>query len=227
VSRRETRIIARWANKMHNAQILTAKFVQCTNFHRLLRAMEPKTKLQIPAEEASRIRRGVQNVHQINGANGCSKLVQPYHAPEILELLKDERVSGDVYTLPRPFSLQSVTDWILDHQAQARAGEGLLLYSRDANGHIMTVTDFQFWPEYAACEFGGVIAYAHQNQSLGTSGVKAMCDFAYDTIGVRLIALTTSLNNPRSQKIIAHLGFTQMGEVDSVRADGSVRRSLY
>jgi len=72
--------------------------------------MEPKTKLEISAVEASRIRRAVQNVRQIDGGNGISKLVQTSHAPEILELLKDERVSGDVYTLPRPFSLQSVTD---------------------------------------------------------------------------------------------------------------------
>ncbi|PHS40865.1 MAG: hypothetical protein COA91_03280 [Robiginitomaculum sp.] len=189
--------------------------------------MEPKTKLDVSKAQAAQIRAAVQNVRQINDENGCSKLVQPHHAPEILELLKDERVSGDVYTLPRPFSLQSVTDWILDHQAQARAGDGLLLYARDEHGKIMSVTDFQFWPKWSACEFGGVIAHTHQNQSLGTTGVKAMCDFAFKTIGVRLIALTSSTENIRSQKIIEHLGFTQMGEMDSVRPDGSVRRSLY
>jgi len=189
--------------------------------------MEPKTKLDVSKAQAAQIRAAVQNVRQINDENGCSKLVQPHHAPEILELLKDERVSGDVYTLPRPFSLQSVTDWILDHQAQARAGEGLLLLSRAENGEIISITDFQFWPEYAACEFGGVIAHAYQNQSMGTRGVKSMCDWAFETIGVHLIALTTSVDNIRSQKIIENLGFTPMGEVESVRPDGTVRRSLY
>ncbi len=189
--------------------------------------MEPKTKLKISAKEAGRIRRAVQSVRKIDGGNGNSLLVEPRHAGEILELLKDERVSGDVYTLPRPFSIASITAWIEDHQVQARAGEGLLLYGRDDDGEIMSITDFQFWPKWSACEFGGVIAYAHQNQSLGTKGITFMCDFAFTTIGVQLITLTTSLDNIRSQKIIEHLGFKQMGEVDSVRPDGSVRRSLY
>ncbi|MBL4854745.1 MAG: GNAT family N-acetyltransferase [Robiginitomaculum sp.] len=162
--------------------------------------MEPKTKLQTSPEEAGRIRRAVQNVRKIDGGNGSSRLVEPRHAGEILELLKDERVSGDVYTLPRPFSITSITDWIEDHQAQARAGTGLLLYARHEDGKIMSITDFQFWPKWSACEFGGVIAHTHQNQSLGTVGVKAMCDFAFETIGVQLIALTTSLDNVRSQK---------------------------
>ncbi len=189
--------------------------------------MEPKTKLKTSKRQAEHIRRKVRNIRKIDGETGGSKLVQLHHAGEILELLKDERVSGDVYTFPRPFNLQSVTSWIEDHQAQARAGEGLLLFSRAPSGEIMSITDFQFWPEHSACEFGGAFAHAYQNQSLGLHGIKFMCDWVFETIGVGLIVLTTSLDNVRSQKIINHLGFTPMGEIKSVRPDGSLRRSLY
>jgi len=189
--------------------------------------MEPKTKLNVSKVEAARIRAAVQAVRTIEGENGSSRLATLADAPMILELLRDERVSGDVYTLPRPFSMDSISAWITDHQQQAKDGVGLLMVAEDEQGAIISITDVQFWPEQAACEFGGVIAAHMQNQHVGSKGVQSMCKWAFEDMGIRLIALTTSLTNIRSQKIVGHLGFTNMGEIDSVRPDGTVRRSLY
>ncbi len=49
----------------------------------------------------------------------------------------------------------------------------------------------------------------------------------FEELGVRLIGLTAALDNVRSAKAIDGAGFKRMGEVESVRADGTVRRSLY
>lgn len=189
--------------------------------------MEPKTKLKISNAEAEAIRTKVRQVHTLEGVFGQSRLATTDDAPAILELLKDERVSGDVYTLPRPFSLDSVRAWIEDHQKQAKAGTGLLMVAFDDKGQAVTITDFQFWPEYAACEFGGVIAAHLQSQHMGTKGIRQLCDWVFTELGVRLLIMTASQQNIRTHKLLDGLGFKRMGEVDSIRPDGTVRQSLY
>jgi len=189
--------------------------------------MEPKTKLAVSKTEAKAIRVKVRQVRRLASVFGISHLASADDAPAILDLLKDERVSGDVYTLPRPFSCANIQAWIKDHEDQARKGEGLLMVVRDDTGQVITLTDFQFWPEYAACEFGGVIAAHLQNRHMGSKGIKELCDWVFEAIGVRLIVMTSSLDNIRSHKIFTAMGFKDMGEMDSVRPDGTVRRSLY
>jgi RimJ/RimL family protein N-acetyltransferase len=44
---------------------------------------------------------------------------------------------------------------------------------------------------------------------------------------VRLIGLTAGLDNVRSAAAIDGAGFVRMGERESVRPDGSIRRSIY
>lgn len=189
--------------------------------------MEPKTKLDVSQAEAEAIRIKVRQVRTLEGVFGQSRLATLDDAPAVLELLKDEQASGDVYTLPRPFSLGSVRAWIADHQKQAEKGDGLLMLVRDAEGRVIAITDFQFWPEYAACEFGGVIAAHLQSKHMGTKGISQLCDWVFSELGVRLLVMTASLENIRTRKLLGGLGFERMGEVDSIRPDGTVRRSLY
>jgi RimJ/RimL family protein N-acetyltransferase len=49
----------------------------------------------------------------------------------------------------------------------------------------------------------------------------------FEALGLRLIGLTAALDNVRSAKAIDGAGFRRMGEVESTRPDGTVRRSLY
>ena len=189
--------------------------------------MEPKTKLDVTSAEAEAIRMKVRQVQTVEGVFGSARLAVPDDAPDILDLLKDERASGDVYTLPRPFSLGSVRVWIIDHQEQARNGVGLLMITFDDKGQAITITDFQFWPQYAACEFGGVMAAHLQSQRMGTKGIRQLCDWVFTHLGVRLLVMTASIENIRTHKLLDGLGFKRMGEVESTRPDGSIRRSLY
>ena len=164
--------------------------------------MEPKTKLDVTKAEAARIRARVRAVRAIEGNNGTSRLATLDDAPELLKLLSDERVSGDVYTLPRPFSLSSITAWIKDHEQQAKDGVGLLMVAEDDAGQIVTLSDFQFWPQHAACEFGGVIAAHLQSQSIGTKGMAHLCDWVFKELGIRLLVMTAIPDNIRSHKLL-------------------------
>ena len=48
----------------------------------------------------------------------------------------------------------------------------------------------------------------------------------FDVLGLELICSTAALDNVRTARMLDGLGFTRMGEVESTRPDGSVRRSL-
>ena len=117
--------------------------------------MEPKTKLVVSHAEAQRIRTNVQNVRIFDGVFGRARLALPQDAPGVLELLMDKRVSDPVYTLPRPFSLHSVTEWITDHERQAKEGVGLLMLTKNTQGQVTSISDFQFGPNMRPVNLAG------------------------------------------------------------------------
>ena len=189
--------------------------------------MQPKTQIPVPDQEAAALRRRISSIDFTSGPLSNYALALVCDGPDVVKFLADPRVAGDVYTLPRPLNLANVENWIDDHLGQFERGEGFLTLARDETGRIVSMTDFQFWPQWAACEFGGTIAADLQSQSLGSQGIVKLCNWLFDDMGVRLLCMTTSLGNIRSQKMLHRLGFKRMGEMDSVRPDGSVRRSLY
>jgi RimJ/RimL family protein N-acetyltransferase len=189
--------------------------------------MQPKTKLPTCDKDADLIRATVRATTKINSPTGFLYVVKDGDVDDIVKLLQDERTSGDVYTLPRPFTRENVLNWVCDHREQRAKGEGLLMCSRDQDGNIISIIDFQFWPQWSACEFGGVIAHAYQSQAVGTKGIAFLCTWVFEHVGVRLIAMTASPDNIRSHKLLDHLGFERLGEMNSHRPDGSIRHSLY
>ena len=66
-----------------------------------------------------------------------------------------------------------------------------------------------------------------QSAGQGARGFGEMANWAFEIIGVRLMGLTAALDNVRSQRMIDGAGFQRMGERDSVRPDGTLRRSVY
>jgi len=66
-----------------------------------------------------------------------------------------------------------------------------------------------------------------QNSGGGRHGVARSIAWMFEVLKVRLIGLTAALDNVRSAKAIDGAGFKRMGEVESVKPDGTTRRSLY
>ncbi|HEY0436082.1 MAG TPA: GNAT family protein, partial [Phenylobacterium sp.] len=86
---------------------------------------------------------------------------------------------------------------------------------------------YAVWPERASGELAGARRADLQNSGQGRAGVAHSIAWMFETLGLRLIGLTAALDNVRSAKAIDGAGFRRMGERDSVRPDGTVRRSLY
>lgn len=186
----------------------------------------PKTVLHASKAEAEAIRRAVRQADPKTLGPG-RVTAEMRHAPGLVKLLADERVSGPIYDLPRPITEASVTRWVAEAQAQRLAGEGLLFLNLDEAGEIAGYSKITVWPERSSAELAGAMRADRQGQGQGGSGAAHTFGWIFETLGVRLMCLTAALDNIRSAKLIEAAGFVPMGERESTRPDGTTRRSLY
>jgi RimJ/RimL family protein N-acetyltransferase len=186
----------------------------------------PKTLLQASEAEADAIRHAVRTADV--AALGMGRVrAELKHVPGLVALLSDERVSGPIYDLPRPVTTESITRWVVENQAQALAGEALLLATVDEAGEVAGYSRITVWPEHSAAELAGAVRADLQNRGQGSVGMAHTFGWIFETLGVRMMCLTAALDNVRSQKGIDAAGFVRMGERDAVRPDGTLRRSVY
>lgn len=180
----------------------------------------PKTVLQASPEEEAAIRAAVR-------AFAPERRAGPQHVPGLARLLADPRVSDPIYDLPRPFTEQNVGRWVEESAALAERGECLLMVNLDEAGEVSGYSRITVWPERSSAELAGAARADRQNSGHGREGVARSIASIFEHLGVRLVGLTAAIDNVRSAKAIDGAGFRRMGERESVRPDGSVRRSLY
>lgn len=186
----------------------------------------PKTVLEVSDEEAEAIRQAVRTA-DVTTLGERRARAELKHVPGLVALLADERVSGPIYDLPRPIDADSVTRWVTEAQAQALAGEALLIVTLDQAGEVAGYSRITVWPDRSAAELAGAMRADLQNRGQGGKGMAHSFGWIFETLGVRLMCLTAALDNIRVQKGIDAAGFVRMGERDAVRPDGTIRRSIY
>ena len=186
----------------------------------------PKTVLEVSRAEAEAIRHAVRTADVASLGPGRAR-ADLHHVPGLVSLLSDDRVSGPIYDLPRPITEDSLTRWVTEAQAQALAGEGLLIVNLDAAGAVAGYSKITVWPDRSAAELAGAVRADRQNSGQGGTGMAHSFGWIFETLGVRMMCLTAALDNVRVQKGIDGAGFTRMGERDAARPDGTIRRSIY
>jgi len=186
----------------------------------------PITVLKVSAEEDAAIRAAVRGVSDASLAIG-RRIARREDTSALTELLADPAVSGPIYDIPRPIDEAHIGAWIETSLALQAAGECLLLLNLTQDGAVVGYSRVTVWPDRSAAELAGAMAASHQGGGQGQAGAWRMFGWIFDTLGVRMMGLTAALDNVRSAKLIDAAGFVRMGERDSMRPDGTVRRSLY
>jgi RimJ/RimL family protein N-acetyltransferase len=186
----------------------------------------PTTVLVAAPAEAEAIRAAVR-APALAALGAGRRVAGAQDAAALTELLRDPAVSDPIYDLPRPFTVDNVRAWILAALAEQARGEGLLVLTWDAAGELISYSKFTVWPDRSSAELAGAMRGDRQGQGGGTATVWKNFDWMFERLGVRLIGLTAALDNVRSARLIDAAGFVRQGERDSVRPDGTVRRSLY
>jgi RimJ/RimL family protein N-acetyltransferase len=186
----------------------------------------PKSALVASADEAAAIRAAVREPDL--AVLGDGRVVAAESDAEALAaFLADPAVSDPIYDLPRPITPETVRAWIAACSAERERGEGLLTVTRDGDGVMISYSKFTVWPERSSAELAGAMRASRQGGGQGGKGALSAFGWMFESLGVRLIGLTAALDNVRSARLIDAAGFTRMGERQSTRPDGTIRRSLY
>lgn len=186
----------------------------------------PETRLAVSAEEAARIRTAVR-MADVSLLGLGYRVADEGDVPALIDLLSDPRVSDPIYDLPRPFTHDNIAGWVREARDRQHRGEAVLAVLPGDGGGIASYSYFTIWPEHSAAEIGGAYRAAAQSRGTGKAGAARSFGWMFDHLGVRLIGPTAALDNHRSARVIEAAGFRFIGERDSIRPDGSVRRSRY
>jgi RimJ/RimL family protein N-acetyltransferase len=186
----------------------------------------PKTVLDVSSEEAAAIRAAVRAADLSQLGQG-HVLASPAHVAGLVDLLSDPAVSDPIYDLPRPLTAGNIATWVEEARCALETGEGLLTVLVEVAGRIASYSRFTVWPERSAAEIVGAYRADLQSAGVGKAGAARSFGWMFEVLGVRLIGVTAALDNVRSAGVIEAAGFQPMGERDSARPDGSVRRSRY
>lgn len=184
----------------------------------------PLTRRQASADQCEAIRNAVRAAEEMPyGAHVATQA----DTDAFTALLVDPQISDPIYSLPKPISRDAVATFIDRHLQERARGEGLLMVMDDGEEAAAGYYDIQFWPEWATCELGGAIRTNRQGAHTGMDGAASAFNWLFDEIGVDLICETAARDNIRTAKLLEHIGFRYMGEIESELPDGGVRPSLY
>jgi len=186
----------------------------------------PDTLLDVSAVEAAAIRVAVLAADLSTLGPGRS-LARPEDAADLTAFLADPSVTDAIYDLPRPFTLDNVSRWIVESEALRREGRRLLILTRDETGEIVGYSCISVWPDRSAAELAGALRADRQSGGQGGAGALQSFGWIFAALGVRMMCLTAAMDNVRSARLIDAAGFVRMGTRDAVRPDGTTRTSHY
>jgi RimJ/RimL family protein N-acetyltransferase len=185
----------------------------------------PLSRVPVPSDHQARIRDAVRSAETIGTGIGESRLAQMNDAEPLSAFLSNPAVHAPIYSLPQVITPKTIAEFIGGHIEERAQGVGLLFVRTNPSGEIIGYSDFQIWPEWAAGELGGALHPSLQSQGRGAAGAASSFDWMFQALHLELICATAALDNVRTAKLLDALGFERMGEIDSVRADGTTRRS--
>lgn len=163
----------------------------------------------------------------MNGRIAGARVARPTDAAALAGLLSHESIGPKIYTMPNPINEETMTVFIEDHLMQRARGEGILFLSFNGQGEATAYFDVELWPHWSIAKFGGAVKAERQGRGFGGACGLAAVEWCFDQLGVVRICETTARDNDRSIRLLSRLGFVRMGEVTSVKPDGTTRPSLY
>lgn len=187
----------------------------------------PKTRIAVQAGEAERLRAFVRQAEFMNGRIAGARVAQRQDGAALAGLLSHESIGPRIYTMPSPINVETMTAFVEDHLHQREQGVGILFASFNAAGEATAYFDVELWPHWSIAKFGGAVKAERQGRGFGGACGLAAVEWCFDQLGVARICETTARDNERSIRLLARLGFLQMGEVTATRPDGATRPSLY
>lgn len=138
-------------------------------------------------------------------------------APEPEDLDFVFRIENDPVVWPvsdchMPYSRYALREYLLTCKNDFFADKQLRLMVRPADSHeaIAIVDLFNFSPLDGRAEVGIIVSPELRGQGIGTEAVSMLCDYAGQTLGLRMLAAYVPVNNEASLRLFAKCGFQRV-----------------
>lgn len=185
----------------------------------------PLTRQTASKDKAEAIRRAVRKATVLQAQDQPSRLARIEDAPALFSFLSNPDIHAPIYTLPKPLTVDTVADFIIQHTRARTHGEGLLFINHTESGAVAGYSDICIWPQWAAGELGGAVHPDRQGKGNGLRGAERTFDWMFSHLGLEVICETAAPDNIRTARLLDHLDFRRKGEIESTRLDGSTRPS--
>ena len=185
----------------------------------------PVTRIAVSEAEAAGLRRVIQDTEEILGPIPDVRIARLSDTAVLTRFFSSPDVGRWLYTMPNPINEETIGAFILRHLQEKEEGNGALFVGFDESGEAAMYFDVELWPQWGACKYGGAVKAQRQGRGYGGVASLFSVDWCFTHLGVARICETTAVDNERSIRVLSRMGFRNMGEVDAMRPDGTIRKS--
>jgi RimJ/RimL family protein N-acetyltransferase len=131
-------------------------------------------------------------------------------------------------TIPSPYELHHAREWQLRSQASLAAGTdiGALIVDADSDELLGSVGLHGLDPATGRAAAGYWVAASARRRGVATRGLRLLCAFAFDELGVERIELWIEPENEASRRLAERVGFRSEGLLRSYMPVQGIRRDM-
>lgn len=181
----------------------------------------PHTLLNVQPAEAAQLTRAVQNAAPASSKRLQLRPLEIADADALQQLLNDERITTWTSFFPYPYTLEDAHKWIREAARRQAEGTGLYFGVWHKDGVLIGEAHFEILPDRLTAKLGGVASPQFWGKRFAEEATVAFIDYAFDTLGIRLLVARTVTNNRSAQRIINTIGFTPLGEQQVTLSNGN------
>jgi RimJ/RimL family protein N-acetyltransferase len=121
--------------------------------------------------------------------------------------------------VPHPYSELDARAWVAASSGRLAAGEGadFVIMDREDKRLLGTIGLVRLRWEDLTAEVGYSLAASARGHGYATRAVELVTRWAFDSLGIRRMELTTHVDNEKSQAVAERAGFTREGVLRSYR----------
>ncbi len=131
-------------------------------------------------------------------------------------------------TIPSPYELHHAREWQLRSQAGLAAGTdiGALIVDAESDELLGSVGLHGLDPATGRAAAGYWVAAGARRRGVATRGLRLLCAFAFDELGVERIELWIEPENEASRRLAERVGFRSEGLLRSFMPVQGIRRDM-
>ena len=132
-------------------------------------------------------------------------------APAVQRLAGDARIAATTLRIAHPYLDGMAEKWIATHAPAWTEGKAALFAITSGEGELRGAIGLHLCPEHSRAELGYWIGFPYWGQGLATEAVRAVIDFAFQTLQLNRVQACHVPHNLASARVLEKAGLQREG----------------